>query len=70
MSKHYLSESSSAESENNMVPKLRIQFDSEIKHRTIKSEVANWHPSDRKNLSTCFICHTTLLTVKTIKQNF
>lgn len=44
MSKHYLSESGSAGSENNVVQKLRIQFDSEIKPRTIKSEVANWHP--------------------------
>lgn len=48
MSKHYLRESSSAESENNMVPKLRIQFDSEIKPRTIKSEVANGTLQTRK----------------------
>lgn len=70
MSKHYLRESSSAESENNMVPKLRIQFDSEIKSRTIKSEVANWHSSDMKSLSTCFTCHTILLIVRNIKQTF
>lgn len=55
-------------SENNVAPKFRIWFDSKIKPTTIKSEVASWYPSDRKSLSTCFICHMTLSAMRSIKQ--